>query len=101
MWQPLVVLHVVHLRVDEDELHLVGPRLVDFAVDEALGVERASLVLDRIAVEVEFHDVVCADQFGRARTRQQIAIGIAGMPHADMAPAIEYALVGENAVGRY
>ena len=46
----------------------VRTRLVDFAMDVAFGEERASTVLiDRMAIEIEFQDVVGGDQFGRAR----------------------------------
>ena len=39
------------------------------------------------------------DEFGRDPARHQIAIGIFVVPDGHVAPAVEQALIGENAVG--
>ena len=57
-------------------------------------------LIDRIGIEVVFHDVRGRDDRRRLGTGQQISVGRMGMTHADMPVAVEYALVGENAVGR-
>ena len=77
----------------------VGMGLIDFAVDEALHIERSSPRLDRVAVEIELQDVVGRDQARSHAARQQKAPRVGLVPHADMAEAIDHALVGENAVG--
>ena len=38
-------------------------------------------------------------QLRRARTRQEIAVGVIGMAHADVAEGVDDAFVGDNAVG--
>ena len=43
----------------------VAARLVDFAMDEALDVHQATLLVDRIGIEIKFHDV-----FGDDRRRR-------------------------------
>ena len=85
----------VHHRVD------VGPRLVDFAVDEALAVEQLAVVLgiDGLAVEVEDENVGGGHRFRRDRARDQIAVRIARVAHADMAEGIEHVQSRQRAVG--
>ena len=77
----------------------VGPCLVDLAVDDALGIELHGRRLHRLGVQGEFENVVGLDQRRRARPRQQIAIGVAGMTDADMAEGVDDAFMAENAVG--
>jgi len=77
--------------------HYVRPRLVDFAVDEAFEKHGSAAGIDRIAVEVELHDVVGRDQRRRERPRHQKMIGVGGMPRADMTKAVEHAELGEDA----
>jgi L-ascorbate metabolism protein UlaG (beta-lactamase superfamily) len=76
----------------------VGPRLVDLAVDAALEVHQPPALIDRIGIEVVLHDVVDRDHRRRQRTRQEIAVGRAGMAHAAMAVAIEHTLVGADVI---
>src|SRR5262249_58012521 len=64
-----------------------------------LEVGRAALGIDRRAIERELHDVVFLDAVRRPRARQQIALRIIGVAHADMAEAVHHALAGEDAVG--
>src|SRR5262249_35354790 len=86
-------------RVTVDDGVDIRPHLVDLAVDEALLVGAAPLRIDRLAVEVVFHDVVRGHRRGRDRARHQIAIGIARIADADVAEAIENLFVRQDAVG--
>jgi hypothetical protein len=47
----------------------VGTRLVNLAMDDALGVERDARRPYRLGVEIEFQNIVGLDQLGRARAR--------------------------------
>ena len=76
----------------------VGPRLVGAAMDESLEIGRAALGVDRIALQRELHDVVGLDAIRRARARQQEALRIVGMAHADMPEPIHDPFAGEDAV---
>src|SRR5262245_13745128 len=67
-------------------------------MDEPLEIRRPPARIDRRAVERELHDVVGLDAVGRARARQQVALRIVGMAHADVAEGIHHALARENAV---
>ena len=78
----------------------IGTGLVDLAVDEALNIHESPGLIDRIGIEVVFHDVRRGDDRGRLGARQEISIGRMGMTHAYMAIAVEDALVGQDAVGR-
>jgi len=53
--------------------------------------------IDRVAVEIERHDVVGGDQRRRERTRHQKMVGVAGIARADMAETVEHAELGEDA----
>ena len=75
----------------------LGPRLVDFAVDHPLAVEAEFGRLDRLGIEIELDDVGDFRQFRRAVARDEIALRIARMAHADMAEGVEHFLVGEDA----
>ena len=85
----MVVAHGIH----------VGARLEDLAMDHALGIRTRHRRHDRVGVEVVFQDVVRLDQRGRARARQEIALRVLRMAHADVAEGIQNALVGDDAVG--
>src|SRR5262245_10547851 len=82
----------------QDRVH-VGPRLIDFGMDEALGIDRAVAMIDRPRVEIEFHDVVLGHASRRQRGRHQIALRIAGMARADVPEPVDHALAIEDAVG--
>ena len=79
--------------------HDVGTRLIDAAVNDALGVKMHLRRFHRIGIERELQNIVGLDQQRRARARQQITPRIARMTRADMAEGVKHALVGENAVG--
>ena len=73
--------------------------LVDLAVDEAFDVKRAATRVERVAVEVELHDVVGRDQSRSHAARQEEARRVGLLPRADMPETVDHALLGENAVG--
>ena len=76
-----------------------GQGLVDLAVDEALDIESAAPRLQGIAVDIELEDVVRRDQARRHAAREQKARRVRLVPHADMAEAVDHALVGQDPVG--
>ena len=82
----------VHHRVD------VRPRPVDFGMDEAFRIDRPVVLADDLAVHAECHDVGCFHQPRRARPRHQEALGVARIAPADVAVAVDDALVVEDAV---
>jgi len=80
--------------------HHLGSSFVDFAVDHALGILPHAGVAHRLRVKVVFDEILRLNKFGRARARQQIAIGISGMPHAHMPEGVDDAFMGDNTVGK-
>jgi len=82
----------VHHRVD------VGARLVDLGMDEALGIDRALVRPDELAVEAELLDVGRDDKAWRARPRHEETLRIVGMAGADMPVAVDHVLHVEDAV---
>jgi len=79
--------------------HHLRPRLVNLAVDHALGILPDAGLRERPRFQIVRDEVVGRDQFGRARTRQQIPVGVARHAHADMAEGVDHTLVGDDAVG--
>ena len=75
----------------------VRPGAINFAMDEALEID-ASIVTDKIAVQIERLDVAALDECGRHVPRQQEAIGAKRMAHAHVTERIEYALVRKNVI---
>jgi hypothetical protein len=67
-------------------------------VDEALGIDRTAVVLDRLAVHAELHDVGGLDEPRRTRPRQQEAVRVARIARADVAVTVDDVLVVEDAV---
>src|SRR5262249_55249272 len=78
----------------------VGARLVDRAVDEALGIRRPACRIDRRAVGRELHQVLDVDALGRARARHDVSVRAIGMADADVPERIGDALAREDAVRR-
>ena len=76
----------------------VGTGAEEFAVDVALGIELTSLAVDRFAIEVELHDVVERDQFGREGAREQEAVGPLRRAHADVTVGVENPVFRERPV---
>ena len=54
----------------------IGTRLVDFAVDVALGHRFASLGVERIALQVVLQDVLHLHALRRKRAREVIALRV-------------------------
>ena len=79
--------------------HHVRPRLVDLAVDHALGILRRGIARPAGEVEVELDRSSGSTSSGARRARQDVAVGIVGMAHADVPEGVEHALVGDDAVG--
>src|SRR5271170_440249 len=81
-----------------DRLNLrVDP--IDLAVDETFEIGGAAPRIDRVAVEIEFHDITSGDQRWRHASRQQEAARVLVVPGTDMAKAVEYTLTCEDAIG--
>ena len=68
-------------------------------MQEALRAQRPVVVARRRAVEREFEDVAGLDERGRTIARQQEAVGIAGMAHADVSVFVEHAMMRQDPVG--
>jgi hypothetical protein len=66
-------------------------------VNETFEEHRAAARIDRVAVEIERHDVVGGDQRRRERARHQKMIGVVRIARADMAETVEHAELGEDA----
>jgi len=67
-------------------------------MDEALGIDRALVRPDELAVEAELHDVGRDDKARRARPRHQEALRIVRVAGADVAVAVDHVLHVEDAV---
>ena len=76
----------------------IGAGLEDCAMDRAFAVHHPSTLIDWIAVEVEFHNVVERHQFGAARPRHKEPVGPLGMPKADVTKSIHDVFVGQDTV---
>jgi hypothetical protein len=68
-------------------------------VDKPLEVQAPISGVKRVAVEIEFHNVIHGNEFWRHSPRHQEAVRVAIVPHADMPHCIEDALIRENSVG--
>ena len=77
----------------------VGPRAVDLAVDEAFEIRARRVRLGRVAVEIELDDVGGGDERGRHAARDQEMVRVLRMACADMAEAVDHALLIEDVVG--
>src|SRR5215831_21221414 len=86
-------------RIDVDNGIDIRAYFVNFAMNVPLNVHELALLIDRVGIEVVFHDVLGRDDRRGFGARQKIAIRSTAVAHAYMAVAIEDALVGENAVG--
>ena len=82
--------------------HHVRSRLVDFAVDEALGIQcrqRQPVCVNGSAVEIEFQYVFRGDKIGRHAPRHQISVWVLVVSHRNVTPPVEQAVIGKNAIG--
>src|SRR5262244_2013409 len=85
----MAVQHCVHVRT----------RLVDLGMDEALRIDRAVALVERLCIKIELHDVSLADAARGERRRHQKTVLALGMTDADVAEAVDHALAVENAIG--
>src|SRR5256886_15271287 len=85
----MAVYHRLHIR----------PQLVDFAVNEAFDHAAATLRINRIGVEVVFHDVAGGYQNRRERARHQIAVWLARVADTHVSVGIEHAFLGKDTIG--
>ncbi len=76
----------------------VGPRLVDFGVDESFGILCAALQVHGIAVEIVLDEVICCDERGRQRTRHEKSIRIPIMPSAHVPVCVHDAFLSKNPI---
>jgi hypothetical protein len=53
-------------------------------MNRPLEEHRPAALVDRIAVEIVFHDVVERDELRATRARQEKAVGPVGMAHTDV-----------------
>ena len=72
---------------------------VDPGVNEPLEEDLPTPRVDRIAVAIEFQDVVALNQRGCQGTRHQEVIAVLGVPNADMSEPIHHALVRQDVIG--
>ena len=70
-------------------------------MDEAFEETCPATGVDRIAVEVVFHDVVGLHQGRRQRARHQESLRVARVSNADMTEAVEHGLIGQDVVGSH
>src|SRR5262245_529948 len=78
----------------------VGPRLVNFAMDKTFEKTGPATCVDRITVQVVFHDVVGRDQRRRDRARHQITAGDLGMAQRNVTKGVDHAVRRKYAAGR-
>jgi len=74
--------------------HHVRTRLVDFTVNHALEEQPVLAGAYRIAVEIEFDDILGGDQHRRHAARQPIPVRVGRVAGADVAIGVEHAMVG-------
>ena len=68
-------------------------------MQEALGAERPVVLAGRRAVEREREDIARLDERGGTVAREQEAVGIARMAHADVSVFVEHAVMRQDPVG--
>jgi len=76
----------------------IGANLVDLAVDETLDIRAASAGVDRVIIEIVFHDVLGRYQGRCARARDEIMFRVLGRAHADMTESVEDILICQDVV---
>ncbi len=80
--------------------HDIAARLIDAAVNDALGIERRLGGLHRLGIERVSQNIVRLDQERRARAREEITARIGRMAHANVTEGVEHAFMGENSIGQ-
>lgn len=76
----------------------VWPHAVNFAVNEPLPVNCASARILRLALLVEFNDVVFCDEPRRDRACHPVVCGIFYAASTNVAEAVDYALVEQDVI---
>src|SRR5450631_2693300 len=71
---------------------------VDLAVDESLQIRAPAFCVDRVSLEIEFHDVGGGDRRRRDASREQEAVRVSIVPDADMAEAVDHAFAVQDMV---
>ena len=77
----------------------IGTLFVDRAMDEPFAIGRAVLQIDRLAIELEFHEIVAGNQFRRAGPRHEITFRIVRRTNADMTKGIDHPFTGQYPIG--
>ena len=78
----------------------IRSRRVNFAVDKTFKKTGAAIRVERIAVQIVFHDVVGRDQGRRDRTCHQITARRLGMAQRNVTEAIDNPVGCKYAAGR-
>ena len=89
--------HILGRRM-QHRLH-IRARRVDRGMDECAPSEGRANASRRLPVEVELHDVVYADRARIARAREQEALRVGRMAHADIPERIEQSQIRQDPVG--
>src|SRR5215472_6029370 len=76
----------------------VGPGSIDLRVNKAFQVEWKSLRIDRIAVQIEFDQILGGYQLRCERSRHDEAVRRAIVPGADVTETIQHTMLRENPV---
>jgi hypothetical protein len=79
----------------------VRPVLIDRAMDGAFTIHGTSTLIDRIAIEIELHDVVQDDKFGAAGPRHKKSVRTLWMAHADMSETVNHPFSRQDAIGNH
>ncbi len=75
----------------------VGPGLVDFAVDHFFAVQAEFGRPHRLGIERELDQIGDFGQLRRPMARDEIALRIVRMAHADMAERVQHVFIAEYA----
>ena len=78
----------------------IGPRLVDFGMNESFRVQRSASRVDCISIQIEFDQIACSHKLRRQGSRHDEPIRRPVMPRTDMSEPIEYALLRQYPICR-
>jgi hypothetical protein len=62
---------------------------------------RPTTLIDRIAVEIKFHNVIKRHEFRAARPRHEESVRAFGMPKAQMSESVHNPFMGQDSVSGY
>src|SRR5262249_43703704 len=74
----------------------VGANSIDFSMNKSLTVRPWRVGVDRYAVEIELHDVLCGHKRGRHGSRHKIVVRVVQRANRHMSKAIQYTFLDEN-----